>query len=175
MDKLTAADAIRNLAVQYQAMVYAADALQAIGSLEQAANEAQAATDDANARRDQALQDLDNAQQAVSAAKEQALSILAEARDTADQTVIAAKSKAETIMANANQQGQIAIDAAAAKANGLVSSVSGKVDDLTAKAQQLGSDIAELEAKRDAAVADAQAADDKLAAVQSKIRKLAGV
>jgi outer membrane murein-binding lipoprotein Lpp len=39
----------------------------------------------------------------------------------------------------------------------------------------LESDIAELEAKRDAAVADAQAADDKLAAVQSQIRKLAGV
>ena len=124
-------------------------------------------SDDAEARLDQAFARLRHT--------DLERGILAEARDTADQTVIAAKSKAETIMANANQQGQIAIDAAAAKANGLVSSVSKKVDDLTAKAQQLEADIAELEAKRDAAVADAQAADDKLAAVQSQIRKLAGV
>ncbi len=64
-----AADAIRRMAKFYQNMQFAADTLERIGSLEQATQEAKAATLDAQTERDKALSELTEAKEATTAAR----------------------------------------------------------------------------------------------------------
>jgi len=174
-DKFTAAESIRRLAVQYQDMVAAADALEAIGKIEQTTREAESAQAQAEAARNVALADLqrtkDEAQAVLSdlaertvAANDQAKGIIADANGQAIGILTDARARADALLLAGQNQASEALT----KMSGQLATMQSKLTDLTDQANEA------LVAK-DQAEAAAAEAQQNLANVQAQIRALAGV
>lgn len=173
--KTDAANAIRQLAVQYQGMMEAADLLEQTGSFEQAAAEAKAAAAEAAAAREAALVTLSETIERISKVEDEAKSIESKANADALAIVAAAESKAQGIIDQAKADG-------AAKIAGLLGPANDQLAVLTAEAKRLSDAISmeeetlrQLRAQTQQANDDAKAAEKKLAAVRNTIAKLAGV
>lgn len=95
MSKINHADAIRKLAIQYQAMVAAADALESIGSIEQATKEATNALTKARKDAEVAKGNLATVEAQIRAIEDQAASVIAQARDESKAIIEAAKADAK--------------------------------------------------------------------------------
>jgi chromosome segregation ATPase len=171
-NKLQLAESLRRMAVMFQDMVAAADAMEKIGVVEQATQEAAQQRLDAEAARDTARQELTRARQEI----ERINSDLAE-------RVVAAQEQARGIVAGAESRSEEIVEAAEAKAREIV--VTGQAqasDELANMANQLAAMQAKLtelteEANaailvKDKAEAEAREAEAKLGKVQAQIRKL---
>lgn len=173
MDYATAVDAIRRLAVQYQAMVDAADLMEQIGSVDQATKQFAAAKAKAEAELAQVKSDLAKAQKDYSVVKEdsefnvkqagdRAQEIITSANNEAFQITQAAKSKADQIIKDGHDQ-----------ANATVASIASKVDDMKSELDRLSKEADAANQKRDAALKAAEETELRLQSVQQTIRKMA--
>lgn len=173
-DKFTAAESIRRLAVQYQSMVEAADALESVGKLEQTIAEATKARDAAVAEAEAAKDELKAAKDEIKAAKDKAADIVAKANE-----------QALAKLGEADQKAQSILDGAAAKANEIVAgatvsadqqkaAVAGQIAELTSSKLKLEQDIAGLNAAGEAKKKEADDIESRLAKAQAQIAKLLG-
>jgi chromosome segregation ATPase len=173
MSNQAVVDDIRRLAVTYQSMVVAADTLEKIGSLEQAAAEAQAARDKAVAELDTVRAELlaaqDEAKQ-VSASTEvfinqinaQAQSIINQA--SVDAALIVEKAKQDALV--------IALDANVATQASIVAATS-QLSTLQAKVNELTDEVAAQEKAKADAEASTSEAQAKYDAIKAQIAKMA--
>lgn len=119
MSKLAHADAIRKLANQYASMVAAADALEQLGSIEQARDEALKAADKAKADVAKAKANLEKVQEQIRVTENQAAGAIEQAREEAKKLVedarTTAKKGADTIVARAESKSRKIEDEAAAR------------------------------------------------------------
>lgn len=172
MDKINAADAIRRLANQYEGMVAAAAMLEEIGSLEQAAKEAKAATHDAKAERDKALAELEQAKAAVLKAQADAADVLQQAQFEAGIKAAdikqAAEQEAATIRANAEREAAALLAPAQARLDKLAGQAR-DVENATAAAQN---ELGAIRARIALATEEADAAEKRLAEMRAAISKL---
>jgi colicin import membrane protein len=126
---IEAADAIRRAAKQYEMFVKTAEALDRVGSFEQAAKEADAARVKAASERDQALAELAEAKKQVT-----------EERAAAKKARATAQQQAETLLAEAKVQAQAEAakqaEAAAAAASKVVEDAQALAGKIRAEAQQ---------------------------------------
>lgn len=154
-DKIAAAKAIRNLAVLYRDMEKAAEALEAIGTLDQAAEESRRATETARAEYNilqeqitaskAALQDAQTrAKAATEDADRQGTNILCKARDGAAIVIAEAEAKARDITVNASESADEIIAAAeqkrealSAESRVLADSTNALTKEIIAKKEQL--------------------------------------
>jgi hypothetical protein len=170
-----AADAIKRMAKQYELMKFAAEALEQIGSLEQATSEAQAAATKAAGERDAALSERDAAVLAAQHAQ-------AEATDIVQQSKFEAEVKAADILRSAEAAAETKLATAERNALEMIASASAQVDKMRAAASAIQIEIDKLRDDAQAAEAAAQAATEKandaemrLARTRSAIAKLAEV
>lgn len=173
--KFTAAESIKRLAVQFQDMVAAADALEAIGSVEQATQEAIAARAIAENDRDRALKERDEAKAAIKKHKDDAAKLLSDAKESGTAVIAQAESNAAKMIEEAKAQALAIVQAAQSQANDVVSGVSSKVLTEQLRLDAITKEIADFIAQRDNAEVEAKAAQAKLDKVQDTIKKLAGV
>ena len=171
-DKITTAQTIRQLAVLFEGMVDAANTLEAIGSLENAVIEATAAKDVAVAERYAAVAEMETALIAVRAAKSDADQIIAEAHECAATLKEAAEAEAMAITKSAKDQADALIVEAKQQSDESVADTTNRLTILRAKIGDIKSDIATLEARRNAANAAADAADARFANAKDAIKKL---
>jgi hypothetical protein len=119
MEKMEAAEAVRRLARQYEAMVEAANTLERIGSLEQAEKEANERLFALNAREVEAQRRVEDADRLVTLANQGAT----EAKDRAEaqcrEKVAASKAEAQAIVENARTEAQGIVSAARTEAEGV--------------------------------------------------------
>jgi len=171
-DIQTAVESIRRLAVQYQDMLVAADALESIGSVEQATREATAARAAAEDARDKALLELDAIVVHVQESKGEAEQIIAAAQKQANDIKDAALSNAQQAAEASKAVAAATVQDAEAKAAEALSGVSAQLSVLQAKLTELNDAVAAAEqAKADAEDATA-AAQAKLDAIRDQIAKL---
>lgn len=170
---LVAADAIKKMAIQYKNIVAVAEALEMVGSVENAEKEARSATKDAQLERDQALNQLAKAKEQVSAAKQTVVALEQAAKDSAASIVEQANQAADKIKADAYAKATAMVDDAAIKANDQASSFNGQLAVLQGKVDALTIEVAEIGAKKLDMQASAEAAEARLIKVQSQIRKMA--
>ena len=93
-----AAEAIDRLAVQYQGMLVARDLLREVGSLDQAAAEANRAREKADTDRDLALVELADVQREVARAQDTAKAVLVEAQVLAAKVQAGAEERANAVL-----------------------------------------------------------------------------
>lgn len=173
-DKFTAAESIRRLALQYQAMVEAADALEAMGKLEQSTREAGAAKDQAEADRNAALADLKKAKDDVKAAQLKVVDIVARANDQSTAILQEADQKAQAIVDGGAVKANEMIAAAADTVQAQTNAIAGRVAQLTATKVGLEQDVAGLNQAAAAKVVEVEELEKRLAKVQAQIAKLLG-
>jgi F0F1-type ATP synthase membrane subunit b/b' len=174
MDKFTAAASIRTLAVQYQSMVEAADALESIGKLEQITKEQTTQADMARADADTAKVELKKAKVELKKAKDKATDIVATANDQALAKLQEADQKAQAILDGAAAQANGMISAAVDKAEQAAAPVAGQVAQLTSTKVGLEQDIATLNQTALAKQSEVEALEARLAKVQAAIAKYVG-
>lgn len=172
-DKATAAQTIRRLAVFLQDINEAADALEAMGSVEQAISEANAQRGAAIAERDAIRTEVEFGQSAVAKAQAEVETALdgcrlqiaqlhADAKTDTENRLQDARAAAEAIIAsgqNAAQQAQAQADR--------------KLQSLTAQIDELATQLTDAEMRRNDAVTAADEAQARLQNVQDQIQKLA--
>lgn len=164
-NKMQAAESIRRLAVMFQGMVEAADTLEAIGSLEQATGEAQAARAKAEAARDAVLGEVRNAEQSIKNARADAQTLAENARGLAAQIERDATEEGRRIIADARDQ--VSQERLAAK---------GQLDQQLAavrrEIEQAGKRLVDLQGETAKARADADAANELRDEAQAGLDKV---
>lgn len=167
-----AADAIRRMAKQYEQMVTAADILDQIGSLDNAAKEAQAVATAMQIEVATARDDLAKAKADLKAAKAKAEEVMQSAADQAAAATQAARAEAARLLADATAKMeatrasiQTGIDVAQAEAQG-------RADVLAALIVERQKKVAEINEK----VADAELrlekAEKQMASMKAKLTAL---
>lgn len=173
--KSTVAESIKRLAILYKDMVEAADAIEQIGSIEQAVSEAKAARMAAEAERDSVIADLKKAKDGVKKAKDDADRTIADGKEVATEIIAAANAAAQSITDSATEQGQALIDSAKEQREETLKDLDGEAAVWRDRILQLQDETAHAVSVRDAAEAAAKDAQAKLDKVQASIRKLAEV
>jgi chromosome segregation ATPase len=169
-----AADALKRYAVKYESLMAAAAELEALGSMDQAAKEAQAALKSAKAELETNINMLADAKAAVAAAKADAKKVSVKADEQAMAKLQEADQKAQAIIDGANAQaGKIKGDADA-EASRQLSAIAGKVASLTSTKVGLEQDIASLNHAVEAKRIEAEDLEKRLTKAQASIAKLLG-
>lgn len=173
MSKQDAANSIRQLAVMFQGMTAAAEALDTIGSIEQATKEAQAATAKAGADRDAALLELDKAKDDITAARQTAEKVMVEAEREANDLIAKANLRAAQIEQAADDAAKVKMEEANKEAD---ASISASRDVLARLQNKIAlAEVAALNAQQAQSDAEAKAAaaTETLDAIKAQIAKLA--
>ena len=155
---IEAADAIRTIAKRLEGFALAADALERIGSIDQAAKEAQQQRDAALDQAKDAKADLAKARSALASAKEQADSVMDEAGVNA--AAIVSKAEADALLI---------VDRAKAEASGLMNAQKGAFD---AAVSEANAEMAKLKGRIKTAKVDAEAIDAEIAHKQAQLEQL---
>lgn len=174
MNKITAAEHIERLAVQYQAMVDAAAALKEIGSLENATQEAQKAADVARKEAQAAKAEAQKAKDKIAAAEQQAAETLAAAQVEAAMITAEAKQSGDNVVMRAQQEAARIIEKATKDVADASAGVAGRVAELTTAKLRLEQNIAALQDAITAKTGEADAIEARLAKAQAQIAKLLG-
>ena len=153
-----AADAIRRMAKQYEQMVIAADILDQIGSLDNAAKEAQASVASSQAEAVAAKAELAKAKDAVKDAKAKAEDIIADAKE-----------KAAGIVADATAKAGVLTEESISKIEAVRVSVKAGMDADQKAAQDRADVLAALIAERQKAV---DALNEKVADAEARFEKV---
>lgn len=171
-DKIAAAQTIRQLAVLFEGMVAAANTLDECGSLENAVVEATKAKDEAVAARDAAIVERDTALAAVKVAKSNAERIISDAQSDAAMLKANAEADAAAITQSAKEQAEAVVSGAQSEAQSLTYACKLQISGLKGEISLISTEIATLESRRDAATAEADAAETRLAQAKEAIKKL---
>ena len=175
MSKYTqAADALKRYAVKYESLMAAAAELEALGSMEQAAKESQAAVKAAKVELGDLLVDIDNTKVSIKKAKESAAAIAAKADEQAMAKLQEADQKAQAIIDGANAQAGKITGNADAEASRQLSAIAGKVASLTGTKVGLEQDIASLNHAVETKRIEAEDLEKRIAKAQASIAKLLG-
>ena len=169
-----AADALRRHAVKYEGLMSAAKALEEIGSLEQAAEEAQAAALTAKDELKTLQDEVAKAKDALKAKKQKAEEQQAMAKAAAELIVGNAKTAAAEIQDNANALAVTIKSQAQAKADQSLAGASRRAEELFETQRQLTESIAALELTLAAKTQEAEDIEARLAKAQAQIAKLLG-
>jgi chromosome segregation ATPase len=172
--KVQAAEAIEALANQYKQMVEAAEMLKKIGSLENAAKEAQKACEAAKDEAEAAKLEADLAKNDAKKAKGKVVEMLDKAIADANETVLQGKQKADQIVAEAESRAT-EINLAASER------ISSALADVNANRSKVLAEIADAKQLLEGLMLDIQSktseaneAQKKLDKVQAQITKLLG-
>lgn len=157
MSKFTeAADAIRTVAQRLEGFRIAADALESIGSVDQAAKEAAKARDAAQTERDAVLAELTKAKAELAKARDKAKDLVKDAEAKAVEIAAVANQGREVLLAKAKEDADKAAEdlvrpALAQKHAELAKAqeAAAVVNDLDAKAEALRAEVAMLTQQRD--------------------------
>lgn len=174
-DKITVAESIRRVAVMFQNMVEAADMLESIGSLEQAKKEADAARVAAEAARNSSIVEAEKVAQTVNAAKTEAAELIADAKFKASDLEVGAHAKADAIIADAQRAADAIVADSAGAASQAVAEMTAQIVQMRLTLATLTEEVAKAKTDKEAAEADTDAAQARLASIQEAIRKLAAV
>lgn len=173
-DKFTAAESIRRLAVMYSSMIEAADALEAIGSIERVTEEQKKQADAATAEADKAKADLAKVKEQikVQAAKGDALvaDAVLSAKIERDNIVKAAEETAANVLKKAQDESAEMI----AKASTEKARLSSEIGGLQAAIEAGRSELVSLKAAKEAAEAATVDAEKKLDGIKGKLKALLG-
>lgn len=169
-----AADAIRRMAKQYEQMVVAADILEEIGSLDNAAKEAKAFATEMQLEVARARDDLAKAKEEVKAAKQEAESIVNNANGTAEKIVQKAQINAD-LMANSAVERmeatrasiQKAIDVAQAEAQSRADVLAALIVERQKKVTEVNEQVADAELRL-------EKAEKQMASMKTKLTALVG-
>lgn len=171
-DKFTAAESIRRLAKQYEDMVAAADALEAIGKLEQVTAEAGKQADAARADAEAAKAELSKVKEKIKAdtikAEGVAEQVKAAAINDALAVKLGAQEEAAHIVKKAQDEGAVIIERAATEKAKLSSEIGG----LQRAIEAARSELAMLAQDKEAAEAATADAVKKLDAAKAKVKAL---
>ena len=173
-EKLKAADLIERQARTFEAFITAAAELRKIGSLEQAAQEADEQAAKARKQASEATSELADAKAEIK-----------KARDKADAVVVDANDKAKSIIAAAEIASDEMLDRADKSAGAIIANANAKADNLlagvTVRKAELEYDITRLVQKRDelsvemsAKTKQVEELEARLAKAQAQIAKLLG-
>lgn len=168
------AGSVRDLANLFQNMVAAADVLDKIGSLENATAEAKRDSDAAREDHAAAEKELTAALDKIDEANAQAKSIVAAANTTADGIVADAKERASSIALEAKLNYSKLMDQAMADANDQKTKIGASIVAAQGNFDALSLQVNAAIDARDSAMAEAAAAEDRLAKAQAAIQKLLG-
>ena len=171
-DKITTAQTIRQLAVLFEGMVDAANTLEAIGSIENAIAEAIKAKDEAVAERDAVKAEAKKHKDAIKKAKDDFQQIIFEANTKADDIKAAAQAEAVAITQSATDQADVLIAHAQQQHGATLADAHDRLIQLNTQLGVIKSEIANAESARDAANAEAEAAETRLANAKDAIKKL---
>jgi len=174
MSKLNAAKSIRNLASLYRDMEAAAEALEEIGSLEQATEESKKAVAAAQAELATLNGKKDDAKRNVAEAEEKAAAIKTQADQDAAETLRAAQERADATIANGRAIAQAAITEARGKAAAAVAAAEQRVTVLQDAGDLVRGELEGLRQARNKAQDELTAIENKLAAARDELRKLLG-
>lgn len=173
-NKIQSADAIRRLAIQYQAMVEAADLLESIGSLEQASKEAEKAASAARENLKIAEEELASVKAETKKAKAKGDDVIALAVGAGNEKLEQADLEAKAIVAAANEQADLIVAKARKDADAITSGVESRrtaiaadVDALTKRADLMTAVIADK-------TAEVNDLELRLAKAQAQIAKILG-
>lgn len=173
-NKSTAAESIRRLATQYQQMVEAADMLDQIGSLENAAKEAEKATAAARAEADSAQADAAKAKADAKTAKDKVAATMADAEEKALVIAQQAEIKAQELIADGKARAQQILTKASLDAANATVGIEGKVAELSATRASIEQSLVDLQSQIDAKQVEAEELEKRLAKAQASIAKLLG-
>lgn len=168
-----AANAVRRAAKQYEAFMQAAEILETIGSLDNAAQEGLAALDVVRADIDLAKNELVATQTKTAAIIAEHDNIIAKANEVAKKTIEAAKIKENEIISNAECKATSFCNEAKSKAGEMISAAQLEADGLQLMCDTMRADIEHLTARAREANESAEAAERRLEKVRSSISKLA--
>lgn len=167
-----AADAIRRMAKQYEQMVVAADILDQIGSLDNAAKEAQTVATAMQAEVATAKEDLAKAKADIKVAKAKAEEIMQSAADQAAAATQSARAEAARLLADTTakmeatrasiQQG---IDVAQAEAQSRADVLAGLIVERQKKVAEINDQVADAEARL-------EKAEKQMASMKAKLTAL---
>jgi predicted nucleic acid-binding Zn-ribbon protein len=174
MSKLNAAKSIRNLASLYRDMEAAAEALEQIGSLDQAAEEAKKAVTLAQAELANLNGKKDDARRKVTEAEEKAEAIKTQAEQQVAETLRAAQERADATVANGRAIAEAAIAEAKGKAASAIAAAEDRIAVLRDTGDLVREEVAKLRLERNKAQDELIAIEDKLAAARDELRKLLG-
>ena len=163
------AESIKRLAVQLQGIVELATELEAIGSIDQAKNEALAVTAQANKERDAALTRLKKVNAEIETVEKNTVKVIVDATNTAESIQAAAKAEANSLLDDARKKSSAIVSSADANAQLALASVYSKIEDGQKKLKELTETLADLEKSTAAAQANADSAEARLAKVQEQI------
>jgi len=167
-----AADAIRRMAKQYEQMVVAADILDQIGSLDNAAKEAQALVATSQAEAAVVKAELAKMKDALKDAKAQAKEVLADAEEKAEKALTEANIKAGILVNNATERAEtirvsvregLAADEKAAQARADV--LAALIEERQKKAAEINEKVADAEARL-------EKAEKQMASMKAKLASL---
>ncbi len=170
--KLAGADAIRNFAKSYKAMVEIADMLEDLGKIEQVTAEQQKAADAARAEADKVKADLVKAKAKVAEAEAKAQDIVAVAQEQAAQTgagiVRAAQEDAALVAKKAQDEASKMIAQASTEKARLSSEIGG----LQSAIESAKTELQILARAKDDAEAATADAEKKLDQIKGKLKAL---
>lgn len=174
MSKLNAAKSIRNLATLYKDMTDAAEALEQIGSLEQAADEAAKATASAKGELATTQAELSKAKDKLAAAKATAQEIGEQAAAEALVIQDKAQTDAVAIITQAKQDATGIIGGAKYRAEAIVASGNSQYEVLTGNIAVLKEQYGVLNSDVQAKRRELASLEDKLNTARDGLRKLLG-
>lgn len=174
MSKLNAAKSIRNLASLYRDMEAAAEALEEIGTLEQAAEEAKKAVSLAQAELANLNGKKDDAKRKIAEAEDKAQALKALADQDAAETVRVAGEKSTATITNAEALAEAILAEAKSKATAAVAAAEQRITVLRDTGDLVRGELEGLRRDRTKAQDELTAIENKLAAARDELRKLLG-
>lgn len=174
-DLITAAEAIRRMAVQYKAIVEVADLLQEVGQLENAAKEARATYDAAQADLAKAKADLAKVKEQGKKALDDHAAKAVKMGDEALATAEGIKHEAEVGAAEILKKAQDEAAALVAQAATEKARMSSELGGLQKSIVDAQTELAALLKAREAAIKSADDAESKLDGIRGKLKALAGL
>lgn len=172
-DLITAAESIRRLAVQYQGMLQAADALESMGQIEQTTAEALKVQADAIAGRDAVLAEIADikasANEGIRISTAQADSIIQDALSKASGIVESSTGTAKTMLDQARTQAEQIKADAQALADSNTATLQSQIANLIASRDSLTADVGALNVTLDASQTALAASESKLSAIKAAI------
>lgn len=173
-EKIHAADAIRASIRQFKALSEFADALEKVGSIEQAEKEANAATNTARAEADKAKEQANKANQVLAQLQETTRLKLIENEQLEKDWTEKAQAEVLELKTNAKEKANRAVQEAQTKADSLIAGAQSKLIELNAQVSDTRTTLKQLEAEVIAAETELKLVTDKIANAQAKIARLLG-
>lgn len=171
--KADIAQDLRRVVNFFKSLETAADAMEQIGSLELAAEEAKKSKTVADSSRDKVLAELNASKAKIEQAQIEAGMIVQKAKTEADEMVAQGRADAQALVAKAQTDAKNYLNAAVSEAQAMKDRIGTDITAAQSAKEVAVSAAAQAAAEADAANALAKEAERRLASIQAQIAKLA--